>query len=281
MLSYRYARQSLDGNRMGHHRRTPEEVNLLGYSQVPIDQEIDVHRVSARWAPFERLTLVVSVPILVKQMTQLDFDNGGLSYTTRSTAVGDVEVVALLPFIKKGDESLDLHFGLNIPTDGIDEKDQSGELLPFPMQADSSTWNILAGFTYSGHHEGFGWGLQAEGEVGFGSNARSYRGGDRIDLSGWLGQELTPWLSGTVRMEFRHLSRLRNEGSSGPLDHPSSFASNSGSDRVWLGPGLSVALPVLGVQRLSFEALWPVFQSVNGSQLDADWTLTTRWEWTF
>jgi hypothetical protein len=283
MISYRYEHILLDGNREGRNRLTADEVNEKYpiYTDVPTEQEIDIHTITGQWAPFSRLTLAVAVPILVQQMKQIDYDNAGRSYMTSSKGVGDLELVGLVPFIKKGDESLDLMFGFTIPTGGIDEKDRNGDLLPFPMQPDGSSWNILTGLTYKGFHKGFGWGVQGQGEITFGSNDRGYRLGNMIEVNGWLGQKINNWLSGTVRMGYDHWSSMHGETYSGPQSHSASYASNSGGDRIAIGPGLSVALPLLGVQRLSIEALWPVYQSLSGPQLEGDWSLATGWEWIF
>lgn len=247
--------------------------------QVPKRQQIDIHTVAVQWAPFKRLTLSLALPILVNQMKQLG--PGAMPYTSSSSGVGDLEFVGIVPFIKKKNETLDIHFGLNIPIDSSNDKRREGELLPYSMQSDSSNWNIIAGLAYRGHHKGLSWGVHATGEIGFGTNDHGYRVGNRIEINGWLGHEITSWLSGTARLGYKRWTRVRHAVSSGPENHPGSYTRNTGSDRLWLGPGLNLALPVLGVQHLSIEALWPVFQSLRGSQLEADWTLTTRWEWIF
>ena len=54
-----------------------------------------------------------------------------------------------------------------------------------------------------------------------------------------------------------------------------------GGSRLDLGPGINVALPRLGRQNLAFEATWPVYQSLNGPQLEEDWRLTAGWRWAF
>ncbi|WP_156346373.1 hypothetical protein [Verrucomicrobium spinosum] len=34
-------------------------------------------------------------------------------------------------------------------------------------------------------------------------------------------------------------------------------------------------------QRLAVECLWPVYQDLNGVQLERDWTLYAGWQWAF
>ena len=43
--------------------------------------------------------------------------------------------------------------------------------------------------------------------------------------------------------------------------------------RVLEDPGLNFKIPFLGDPRLAIEMLWPVYQSLDGPQLETDWTL--------
>ena len=67
----------------------------------------------------------------------------------------------------------------------------------------------------------------------------------------------------------------------GPDDHVSSLRSTQGGDRLAIGPGLSIVLPYASEQRLNIEATWPVYQKLDGPQVERDWTLSTGWEWVF
>jgi hypothetical protein len=289
-FSYTYQRIEGRGLRKGKSRIESDEVVSAEITQVPLEMETDLHTLGIRHAPFERLTLMVNLPFVNQKMIQSDFDSdpdGGDRYTTHSSGVGDLEVVALVPFMKKGNETLDFHLGLRFPTGEISNEDDvpdgaGGEvLLPLPMQIGSRTFSILTGFTYQGHWQGFGWGLQGAGAVGFGDNHRGYRLGDEMALTGWLAHDVTSRLSGSIRLGFDRWNRLHGKSRSGPENHLVSYQSASAGKWLALGPGLSVSLPGLGEQRLSFEASWPLYQSYKGAQVERDWSLTTGWEWTF
>jgi hypothetical protein len=45
-----------------------------------------------------------------------------------------------------------------------------------------------------------------------------------------------------------------------------------------LGLGMNMLLPAKG-HRLAFEASLPVYQNLNGPQLEVDWTLTIGWQY--
>ncbi|MBW2294800.1 MAG: hypothetical protein JRG94_21180 [Deltaproteobacteria bacterium] len=288
-LFYIYQRIEGKGLRKGKDRVESDELVDAPVTQVPVEMEVDVHTVGIRHAPFERLTLVARLPLLSQKMRQRDFDDGGDRYTTHSSGVGDLEIVGLVPFMEKRDETLDLHLGLRFPTGEINNKDdvpdgaggKQNVLLPLPMQIGSHTFAMLFGLTYQGHWQGLGWGLLGGGAVGFGDNHRGYRLGNEMLFTGWLAHDVTSWLSGSFRLGFDRWNRLHGSSRSGPENHQVSYQSASAGKRLALGPGLSVALPWLGAQRLSIEASWPVYQSYKGGQVERDWSLTTGWEWTF
>jgi len=288
-LSYVYQRIEGKGLRKGSDRVDSEELVNATITQVPVEMDVDVHTVGIQHAPFERLTLVATLPILNQKMKQRDFDDGGDSYTTHASGFGDLEIVGLVPFMKKRNETLDLHLGLRFPTGEISNKDDvpdgaGGEenvLLPLPMQLGSRAFHILTGLTYQGHWQGLGWGFHGAGSYGFGDNHRGYRLGNELEFTSWLAYDVTNWLSGSFRLGFDHWNRMHGSNRSGPENHQVSYQSASAGKRLALGPGLSMGLPALGEQRFSIEASWPVYQSYKGGQVERDWSLTTGWEWTF
>jgi hypothetical protein len=288
-LSYTYQRIEGKGLRKGDDHIDSDELVDPPVSQVPIEMEVDVHTVGIQHAPFERLTLAVSLPLLNQKMKQRDFDSGGDRYTTDSSGFGDLEIVGLVPFMKKGEETLDFHLGLRLPTGEISNKDdvpdgaggKENALLPLPMQLGSRTFSILTGLTYQGHWQGLGWGFYGAGSFGFGDNHRSYRLGNEMFFTSWLAHDVTNWLSGSFRLGFDRWNRMHGSSRSGPENHQVSYQSASAGKRLALGPGLSVGLPGLGEQRLSIEASWPVYQTYKGGQVEDDWSLMTGWEWTF
>jgi hypothetical protein len=54
-----------------------------------------------------------------------------------------------------------------------------------------------------------------------------------------------------------------------------------GGTTLELGPGVNVLLPIWGGQRLSVEALFPIYEDLDGPQLGRDMTITAGWQWIF
>ncbi len=287
-LSYSYRREEGRGLRDDTDRVDASDANSASTSEVPTRLDSDVHTFGVRYAPFERLTLSLMLPLVEREMRTRSFDGGGDRYTTRSSGLGDLELVAMLPFMKKGEEALDFYAGLSLPTGEISERDHvpgDGDggkvLLPLSMQTGSRSVALLGGFTYSGAWEGVGWGVHGYGTIGLEKNHRSYRHGDVLSFSGWLAHDVIEQLSASLRLGFDQWKRHRGERVVGPDDHLASRRSKTAGKRLLISPGLNVALPFAGEQRLSLEASWPVYQDLAGPQVERDWTLSTGWEWVF
>ena len=93
---------------------------------------------------------------------------------------------------------------------------------------------------------------------------------------------------GEVNVTVRAL--YRNEGDidghyHGPHNHgsPPDFQENYGGDTLDIGIGLNVVIPRGPLQgnRLGIEALLPVYQDLNGIQIERDFTLVAGWQWSF
>jgi hypothetical protein len=277
------------GNRDGHDDMTPLEVHQEDndWTDVPVALESRSHSIGIRYAPFSRITLVAALPYVSKQMKILEFAGGsatGGRYTTRSEGVGDLRLIAVVPFMRKGREGLDFKIGMSVPTGSIDEKDAVNgvvQRLPYDMQQGSGSVDFITGFDYRGSWRHTGWGVQGDVLLHTYDNKHDYRLGDQFKISGWLVQEFTRWLSGSFRLDWSNTQNAKGRPLSGPANNPASYAKLRRGNRVDLGPGISVVLPLLGFQQISLEVLLPVHQNLDGPQLQRDWAFTTGWHWVF
>jgi hypothetical protein len=284
-LSYSYQRIQRGGLRKGKHRIAANDPAVLALAnQIPSAMHTDIHTLGVQHAPYERLTLALQLPLVSHRMRQNE--TGAGAYPTDSFGVGDLEIVGMVPFMVKGNETLDIYLGLRLPTADVGNKgdvDFAGArgLLPVAMQSGGRTTSIIAGLSYQGYFREVGWGVNGSGGLGFGDNHRGYRLGNEMAFTGWLSHEVTTWFSSSLRLAYDRSFGLQRSQVSGPPDHLASLRSSTGGERVTLGPGISVGVPGNSRQRLSIEAAWPVHQSLRGVQLDRKWSLTTGWEWIF
>lgn len=278
-FSYKY--QRIEGGDLRDGQKLP-----TGVTQVPVSMDSDIHTLGIWHAPYERLTLALQLPLVGHRMRQRVDGTSSDQYTTHSFGVGDLELVGMVPFMEKNNETLDFHVGLRLPTAQIGHKGErrnpnERSLLPVSMQSGSSTVSIMAGLSYQGYWQGLGWGVKGAGSVGFGDNHRGYRLGNSMAFTGWLAHEVTSWFSGSLRLAYDQWYGLRESPRSGPSNHASSYRSATGGERLALAPGVSVGLPGHDGHRISVEASWPVYESLRGVRLDRDWSLMTGWELVF
>jgi hypothetical protein len=156
--------------------------------------------------------------------------------------------------------------------------------LDYPMQLGSGTFDLHPGLTYLGQSEHWAWWAEAAALVRVGKNANDYRLGDRYELSAWGARKWADWVSTSLRL---HVSTWDNiHGADPRIDpqmSPSADPDRQGGSRLSLAPGLSLYAPagLLKGNRLALEVGIPIFQSLDGPQLELDWQLGVGWQWVF
>ncbi|MEE8580741.1 MAG: transporter [Myxococcota bacterium] len=283
MLSYRFVGTFMDDNRSGQKRLDASEVFAKGFSLVPTRLDARLHLIGGMYAPHDRLTFSVHLPVFDLEMRYRN--ESGPNFTTRSSGVGDLQVTGLVPFMKKGQETLHLHLGLSIPTGSIlvDEGTPLGKLrLPYSMQLGSGTWDVMPGGTYRGQKGRGSWGLQATGVLHLGKNDLGYSLGDRYEITGWLGWHFRRWLDLSFRLAWNDWGNVKGRDPDlVETRSPVEDADRQEGERLDLGPELRLTLPGLPGQQLSIETLFPVYQHLDGPQIETDWILSAGWQWVF
>lgn len=281
-LSYRYSWIHGDDMRDGVDRESTDDV-LQGYGETPRKRDVHVHELGVSFAPHRRVTLSARLPVIT-QKTQVVA--GGMTrehFSTTSSGIGDLELRALVPFMRKRNESLQLEMGITAPTGSISERDEGAggvrELLTIPQQTGSGTVDLLPGLVYRGRWKTVSWGLVGRGKFRVYRNSKHYRLGHEYLLSTWLSQSWTDWMSTSLRLSWsRHDSaHPKDDTTRNPEADPKRLA----GEFIDIGPGVNFQLPFLGEPRLGVEMTWPFFQTVSGPQLERDWQLTAGWQWAF
>jgi len=290
MLSYRYMRMRMDGNRNGRHRLTPGDVLAEGFMATPTDMTTDMHMFGAMYAPFDWLTLSAMLPYVEKSMDHLT--GMGTRFETRSEGVGDFTVASMLRLWEDEMHHVHLNFGIGFPTGSIGEKDYvpvpdmgfQKRRLPYPMQIGSGSYFLRPGITYTGACEYLSWGGQALGTVYLDENAHDYKVGDSVDLTGWIAVPVLPWMSLSARAIGRVWGNY--DGADPKLNAnavPTADPNRRGGEGIDLAPGINLLLPLgpLGNHRISAEAMLPVYRSLDGPQLESDWGVMVGWQLAF
>jgi len=284
MLSYRYARMAMDGNRDGTRRLSTADV-LRDYPVAPTSMDMEMHMFGVMYAPSDRITLAGMLPYVRLSMDHRT--RTGRSFTTRSDGIGDLTLQGLFKLFETERLSFHASFGLGIPTGSTTKRDDTpaGRVrLPYPMQLGSGTVDAIPALTLLGQQGRFSWGSQLRGIVRLHRNRHDYRRGHEVALTGWVAWKWTRWLSTAVRLEY-----LRAGNFSGADDSLNPRVVPTASPILRSGQRLDALLsanfqipdgPLHG-HRLAIEVGRPIVQDLRGPQLEVDWRLTVGWQKAF
>ncbi len=287
MLSYRYKRMKMDGNRDGTTDLSTDDV-LDSWMVAPLRMTMEMHMFGAMISVTDDFTMAPMIPYIRKEMDHID--RAGVAFTTKSRGIGDVRLTGLYRFLNREKHNMILNAGISFPTGSIDEKgatpaDPGGANdLPYPMQIGSGTYDFLPGLTYRGHAGDYSWGAQATATIRTGDNSHDYRLGNRLQVSGWGGRRLTDWVSASLRFAWESWGDIRGRDPNlNTAMVQSASTTLQGGQRVDAIFGLNFIVPrgpLMG-NRLAFEGGLPVHQRLEGPQLETDHFFTVRWQKTF
>ena len=295
MFSYRYMSMSMEGNLQGDDSVFPETIVSSGLPLrvVPIDMTTDMHMLGAMYAPSDKLTLMLMVNYIEKEMDHLTFQgmNGtnrlGV-FTTETSGMGDTKIGALYSLKNGANTNIHLNLGLSIPTGKIDYTDQiltpmnttPSPRLPYPMQLGSGTYDIQPGITYAGTRDAWDWGSQVKMTIRLDDNDEAYSLGDQTKVTSWGGYRFTHWLTGSLRLTYIHADEISGKDALINLPVQTSNPDNFGGERINLGIGITL-IGSEGAQkghRLAIEYETTIDQDVNGIQMEMQDMLTIGYQ---
>ena len=115
MVGYEFMSMEMEGNRNGTTRVSTDDV-LREFPVAPIKMTMEMHMPMLMYAPSDDLTLMAMLPYVRMKMNHVT--RSGVSFTTKSEGVGDVELSGLYTFYR---HNFDEHrfiavTGLSLPT---------------------------------------------------------------------------------------------------------------------------------------------------------------------
>ena len=295
MFSYRYMSMSMEGNLQGDNSVSPETIVSSGLPLrvVPIDMATDMHMLGAMYAPSDKLTLMLMVNYIEKEMDHLTFQGmSGINrlgvFTTETSGIGDTKLGALYSLRSGDNTNIHLNLGLSIPTGKNDYTDQiltpmnttPSPRLPYPMQLGSGTYDIQPGITYAGSRDSWDWGSQVKMTIRLDDNDKGYSLGDQTQVTSWGGYRFTHWLTGSLRLTYTHADEISGKDVLINLPVQTSNPDNFGGERIDLGVGITL-IGSEGAQkghRLALEYETTIDQDVNGIQMEMQDMLTIGYQ---
>jgi len=287
MVGYRYMSMSMSGNRIGEQSLSAADV-LKDYNATPLAMSMQMHMGSLMYAPSDDLTFMAMLPYKIYSMSHTT--RMGQNFTTRSEGVGDLKLMANFSgFRTRWDKHiLSLKAGMSFPTGSIDERDTTpmglNQKLPYPMQLGSGTYDILVGASYKGLTPDWGWGSQLMGTIRTGKNKHHYRLSNSLEGSLWLSRIWDNWISQSVRLQGQWWGNIHGADPQVNANMiPTANTQIRGGTRLDLLFSIDLYAPEgkLKGQHLGIEIGVPVFQYLEGPQLEMDWSISGGWQWTF
>lgn len=303
MLSYRTMRMDMSGALIGTDSVSPETIATTIANTnappptlrvVPTSMTMDMHMFGLMWAPSDRVTLMAMAPYVVKEMDHVTFQ-GGMGTTrlgafrVETDGVGDVKLSALVKLHGAGDERLVANLGLSLPTGSIDETHRvlapTGATptltVPYAMQLGSGSVDPFASVTWARGGDGWGWGAQGSALLRVADNDADYRFGDEWRGTAWASYAFAPSASASLRLAASSIGAI--EGRDARIAAPVQTADPAfyGGERIDVGVGLNLAgqRGAIAGHRLAFEVSAPVYQDLNGPQMETDVTATIGWQY--
>ena len=292
MFTYKYMRMYMDGNRDGTNRLSTNDV-LKDFFVTPTEMTTQMHMFNFMYGLNQTVTLTAMIPYVFKRMDHVT--RTGVNFTTKTSGFGDIRLGSLVRLYAFETPSLGshrLHFNaaVGLPTGDIKATGATPlgvQRLPYPMQLGSGTVDLFPGLTYAGGLNDASWGLQAVGTIRLGDNNQGYALGDEYEVSAYGAYQWEKWISNSLRFKWKDWSdyegRDPNIVRSNPMGVPlvpTAFTGLRGGERLDLLLGLNILFPeVMGYENhLGVEGGVPIYQNLDGPQLESDYTFFVGWQ---
>jgi nitrous oxide reductase accessory protein NosL len=288
MASYKYMHTDMSGLRDGTTsvpigNVIPMMGTKYGYMMAPTSMTMDMHMLMLMYGLTDRLTVMGMTNYQDNAMDMVMNMGMGMGNkrepTMRTSGMGDTE----LRGIYKITDYLVGSLGVSIPTGNITEDFTTMGMkfrAPYDMQLGSGTADLKPALTYSdlSSDAAWNWGGQAAYTNHLGRNNAGYSLGDSVKLTSWLQRALGP-ASTWVRLAYSNTGRIvgRDKQIQRILDpvmgapSPDADPNNYGGTRLDGFVGVSFAK---GPFSIGVEGGVPLYQNLNGLQLETDWFLT-------
>jgi hypothetical protein len=309
MISARTMRMEMEDNSNGTSSLSPEEIATTVPNRffdtagqpptlrvVPTKMTTDMVMLGGMYAPTDTMTLMIMANYIDREMDHITFQGGAGTtrlgtFTTKAKGWGDTKIGSLIRLYK--DQTHHLHFnaGLSLPTGSIKENDDvlapNGTRptlrLPYAMQLGSGTYDLLPGITYNGSHHKFGWGAQYSGTFRLGHNSQDYSWGDKHQMTMWGSYLITPAISVSARISAEQEGQINDIDSQIVAPVQTADPDNYGGRRISTSFGINSVVPngILKGHRFSTEVTMPIYQNLNGPQLERDHSIVFGWSKAF
>ncbi|MDE0011448.1 MAG: transporter [Candidatus Poribacteria bacterium] len=291
MLSYRFMAMDMQGLQSGTTSIETADV-LKDFMMAPTAMQMQMHGFGTMFAPHDKLTLMAMMNYRLLRMEMegahlhKEGDHGHPvgHHEMSSSGFGDAKLEALLTLWKRPHLILLGNIGVSLPTGSISKNGEEGNLLPYPMQLGSGSFEARPGVTLFGYRQNWSYGGQLRGTFPLHTNSQEYRHGTAMSVTAWGARRFSDWLSLSGRLFFTHWKDISGRNPTlNPLMSPSHRPDWRGGQRLTLAISSNLIVPTgtFAGQRLAVEFQIPLYQNLTGTQLKTTWRLILGWQYAF
>ena len=286
MFSYRYMRMNMQGNTLGDHSISDDDIFVkYNYSMSSASMNMDMHMLMAMYGISDRFTIAAMTTYQntsmkmnmfageAMQMPGMPVDAVMPSSQTIS-GFSDTKLYGLYSIVKTDNLQLVAAAGLSIPTGSINSKPFSGLFnnlrADYIMQNGTGTFDFLPGISLLVQNDYFDWGLQLNGIIRPFNNSNGYHYGNESTTELWIAKKWNNWLSNSVRLEaYANQGIIGSDASLNTLMEPSANSTNYGGFKAYLYPGINFYPGTFFSTdiKLRLEYGMPIYQYAQGIQM--------------
>ena len=275
LFSYKYMHMEMDGPRQGTKNLTNAQVLAAGYMNTPLNMQGSMHMFGLMGHTKNGYMVMGMLPYIEKDM-EMQRTNG-TRFKASSHGIGDLKVSVKKNIKKTAKSKSFVTLGLSLPTGSIDQRNTSNARLAYSMQLGSGTVDLIAGYNSDYTYENYVLGGEINTIIRTAKNKSGYRLGNKIDAKVWASKEVANNTRLKPGLDASIIERV--EGRDSTLNTammPGMSTENTGGKRIYASAGLHhrvMANNALKGSKVSFEAKVPVYQKVNGIQLEQDYII--------
>lgn len=283
MFSYRFGYMHMDGLRSGTDSVSSQQA-LNSYMVAPTEMPMRMHMLGAMYGITDQLTIMAMGGFADKEMDHIR--RNGSTFLMEKEGITDTKVSAMYEFYNDGTHRLQFNAGLSLPTGDFNDRMPSGMIFAYPMQLGSGTYDLMPGVNYSAHEGKWAWGAQINSTLRLHDNNRGYNAGTRYQLTGWGARELNDMFSVSLRLDGQSWEGIdgKDRDLQGPtFMAPPMDAANHGGERIDALAGVNFIVPsgTLEGHRLALGFGTPIYQDLDGLQMETDYRLMLGWQKSF
>lgn len=283
MLSFRTMQMEMEDNVDGSMNLSTSDVFSRGYMVTPTKMTMKMHMLGIMYAPSDKWTMMLMLPYQDLSMEHLM--KSGRRFNANVDGLGDIKWTSLISLVENPMSHWHLNLGMSFPTGSVDERGNdinASAKLPYPMQLGSGTWDMMPGVTYQRFWKKSSFGLQTQFTLRTGENDQDYRLGNEFQTTCWYVQNWNASCSSSLKLKWKDWSDIQGAD---PELNPAMISTADPDKRSGTRLDLGIGFDWhpkhgwLKGHRLALEFSMPMYQHLNGPQLEVQHSSMMGWKY--